>query len=129
MDRDRVVAELPPDMRRWLSGADARTWGHVARDAAARVAARLLGDGGEAAWSGPAHRLLLADPSPAVRAVAADLGSDPTTVLPWTRGAVAAAACEWFGLHGAGAWRDVSGRAADFLRRRVPSAPAAAPSR
>src|SRR6266702_8936762 len=98
MDRDRVAAELPPGMRAWLAGADPRTWNSVARDVAARVAARLLAGDGEAAWNGPAHRLLLADPSPAVRAVAADLGCRPTTALRWTRGAIVTAACEWFGL-------------------------------
>ena len=105
-----MLAELPPDMRAWLAGADRRTWEHVARDASARVAARLLANGGEAAWNGPAHRLLLADLSPAVRTVAQDLGTDPRSVAPWTQYAIVVAACEWFGLHGRGAWDDVRRR-------------------
>ena len=124
MNKERVLAELPEQMRGWLADADRRTWEHVARDVAGRVAARLLVNGGEAAWNGPAHRLLLADPSPAVRAVAADLGTDPRSVAPWTRGAVCIAACERFGLFGAGAHRDVFGRIADFLQRTSPAGPA-----
>ncbi len=123
MDRARVLAELPADMRAWLAASDRRTWEQVARDAGARVAARLLSGNGEAAWNGPAHRLLLADPSPAVRAVAADLGTDPRSVAPWTQHAIVAAACERLGLHGRGAWDDVRRRLV-FLNARVPPAPA-----
>lgn len=121
MERERVAAELPPSMREWIADADARIWERIAREIAARVVARLMSGAwpGEAGWNRALHDALLRDPSPAVRAMAADLGTGRAS-RAWSRGAVAVAACEFLGLHGAGAWRDVrdlAGRKAARIRR------------
>lgn len=105
MNRERVLAEVPPAVAAWLAQhAGPDTWERLARDVATAVGRRLLANAGEAAWNTVVFELLLADPSPAVAWSAAALGTDGR----WARGTVAVALVEWFGLHGA--WRELRDR-------------------
>jgi len=94
---DAVRAELPADVVTWLTsfGASEDTWMALARDAAVLVGRRLLAGGGDAGWYLDALEVLLHDPSPAVRAIAAEL---PFGVRRWTARDTARLACEHFGL-------------------------------
>ena len=109
MNRARITAELPPDMAAWLATADPRTVAHGARDVAARTASRLLYNDGEGGISPVIHGMLTRDHSTAVRAVATALGCDETGA-PWSARRVLPVVCAWFGLHGAGAQRDIGER-------------------
>ena len=109
MNRDRLDAELHPAVAGFLASADPRTVASAARDVARDVAARLLYNDGEGGISHVIHGMLKRDHSPAVRAAAVALGCDPTGAA-WSVRRVLPVVCAWFGLHGAGAQRDIGER-------------------
>ena len=78
MHHDRISAELPPEMRTWLTAnANADLWDRIGRLVAIGVGQRLLVNSGEAGWDRILYALLVRDASPAVRACATALGCDP----------------------------------------------------
>ena len=77
MNRDRIVAELPPDMATWLDAhASDDTWEQLARDLAVSLGVQLLGTidtRGEAGINPLLHAVHLTAASPTLRHVAAKL--------------------------------------------------------
>src|SRR2546426_5973189 len=79
MNRARVLAELPPEVRAALDAADTVAtwagvenplWETVARAVIVRLGRELLQDNGELGWNCPAReRFLAAHSSPALHAV------------------------------------------------------------
>jgi hypothetical protein len=106
MNRDRIAAELPPDMIAWLHAhADADLWEAVGRTVGATVGARLLEHAGEGGWSHTYHGILLTDGSPAVRACAHVLGCRNRK---WSALQVTRVVRQYFELFNA--WKDLYGR-------------------
>ena len=101
MNKNRVEAELPPDMARWLAQHGSRaTWEAVSRDTAVVTGQRLLVAGGESGWNRTLFAMLGADEHPAVRALAATLGCDPRA-RRWSAHRVSKALIVYFELWGA----------------------------
>ncbi|HKV70044.1 MAG TPA: hypothetical protein VJN62_02300 [Gemmatimonadales bacterium] len=99
MNRDRVAAELAPAHQGWMRAhASAATWDATARDMAVKVGRRLLLSEGEAGWNPVLHGLLVDSESPAVRALAGELGCHPRRA-PWSAHRVTKALQAYFGLH------------------------------
>lgn len=93
MNRDRIMAELPPAMAAWLTahGSDS-TWEQVARDLAVSLGIRLLA--GEPANNPLLRTVLRTGTSPIVRVVAIELDDG----RPWSIARVAKAVTRYLGL-------------------------------
>src|SRR5437879_3166826 len=109
-NRDRVAAELPTDMRRWMAAhANADLWERVGRTVAVTVGRRLLVSDGEGGWNTVVYGVLRDNDSPGVRLLAEQLGCRDHV---WSAHQVTKALQSHFGLHSA----------YKFLSRRLASA-------